>query len=139
MILLHWQLPGKGPLHSHLFSRLIRTVRNQSITVAVGLHSQYKFEDPGFLCYKRGKKSNLLNVAASKRSKGGCMWWHAGKTTENYSLLQGRDLQNPAWDQESLLFRAYSSQVLRRNSLRFFPYLFLHRKNPKYTCGKIQT
>jgi len=35
-------------------------VKNQSITVAVGLYSQYRFEDPGFLCYKRGKKKQFV-------------------------------------------------------------------------------
>lgn len=85
----------------------------------------------GFCATKERKKpGNLLNVAANKWSKGGCMWWHAGKTTENYSLLQGRDLQNLARDQESLLLRAYSSAVLHRNSLCFLFCIYFYVEKP---------
>lgn len=83
-------------------------------------------------CATREKSPNLLKVAATKWNKGGCIWWHAGKTAENYSFLQGWDLQNPAWDQESRLFRAYSSAVLCRNFLGVFPISFYTEKNQIY-------
>jgi len=138
MILLHWQLQVKRPLHSRLFSRWIWTVRNLSITAVVGLYSQWKkcSEILGFHTTKDKEKSNLINVAAKRAREAVC------------DSMQGRPLKNHNLRRAGICKIIHEiSEVIQGILLRgsvlvfsaFFPTYFCIKTKNRASHGIIQT